>query len=74
MYERPVLTRAMHGNQDFLNLALPNADLFDPRLCLSYKAQVRGKPTGINGARVVYFHGEPKQNSAIDPWIAANWS
>jgi hypothetical protein len=40
--------------------------------CLSYKAHVRGKALP-DSARVVYFHGEPKQNDVGDAWVRDNW-
>ena len=71
--ERPDLPRRMHGDQDFINLALPKAELFEPGWCLSYKAHARAYPAALEAARVVYFHGEPKQDKAPEDWIKTHW-
>lgn len=38
---------------------------------VSYKLDVR--PNGLNGARIVYFHGKPKPNELDLDWIRDNW-
>jgi hypothetical protein len=73
MRARPDLSHRLNGDQDFLNLTLLDAALFDPAWCLSYKAHVRGKALP-DSASVVYFHGEPKMNGVGDAWVRENWS
>lgn len=54
-----------HFHRDWLD------DLF-PGLVKSYKVHV--VPTGLQDARIVYFHGEPKQHILNDAWIKENWT
>ncbi len=58
----------LHGDQDWINELKPEAQTFEPGLVVSYKAHCRGK--GLpEGARVVAFHGKPKQNEVTDDWV-----
>ena len=42
-----------------------------PGMVESYKGSVQ--KNGLNGARVVYFHGKPKPHEMTDSWVKENW-
>lgn len=46
-------------------------DLF-PGQILSYKVHVKGHPLG--DARIVYFHGPPKQHQLTEDWAVRAWN
>lgn len=61
----------MHGDQDWLNYCVKDARLFEDGLCKSYKAHVQ--KDGLGKARVVYFHGLPKQCQVKDQFVLECW-
>lgn len=69
----------MHGDQDWITRQVPDAALYEPGVCLSYKAEMEGlgleRPPA--GCRLVYFHGRPKPEEALrlgQRWIAEEWN
>lgn len=60
-----------YGDQQFVTLALPDARVFPPEYCPSYKAD-RCQDAPPKGARVVVMHGEPKPHQC-GGWVAEAW-
>lgn len=75
--------RRMHGDQDWITHALPNAMLFPRVWCESYKIDLCGQQRGGRlpaqsrppsaDARVVYFHGDPKPDTVAEAWVRQHW-
>lgn len=64
---------AMHGDQDWIRLGVPHADLWQdvaPGKIGSYKAD--NLQAGPRGFSLICFHGEPKPHE-VNGWIVDAW-
>lgn len=69
---RPGIMGMMRGDQDWLNLMMPDARTFPPDWFPSFKLNGYGD-TPPEGAIAVNFHGFPKPKQITSGWVPEHW-
>lgn len=64
--------KELHGDQCwFWRVMLDDVRVFEPRHVVSYKYETRR--TGLEGSKVIVFHGQPKPWQVRDNWIKQHY-
>ncbi|NEI52712.1 hypothetical protein GR217_34400 [Rhizobium leguminosarum] len=72
----PDVMGELRGDQDWISRQVPDAALYHPGLCRSFKAEMVGLDRPPADCRLVYFHGVPKPAQALAAgadWIGEEW-
>ncbi len=70
---RPGIMSMIRGDQDWLNIVMPDAKTFPPEWVPFYKAHQCFGPSPPENALVVNMHGWPKPHQISSGWVPQYW-